>query len=254
MNTPMFAYTPDYTPVIRMIEIQTRFAIETSQGLMKLALLPWSGAPKVYGVASDQTHPAVAKAAETQTETVKPVVEIKLVEPADPVIETVPVVAETVVAETVVAETVVAETVEVEMPAEPITQTVTEAAVAPVAKAAIAETPVVDAPLVAKVVEAAPVETAKVETPAVKTIEETGPEMIKPATMATPAAGGDDLTVLNGVGPKLAEGLNAAGIFSYAQIAAWTEANVAWIDENLPGVRGRASRNGWVAQAAALVE
>ena len=71
--------------------------------------------------------------------------------------------------------------------------------------------------------------------------------MAKPMVMAAPADGGDDLTALNGVGPKLAVALNAEGIYTLAQIASWTEANVLWIDENLPGVRGRASRNGWVA-------
>lgn len=59
----------------------------------------------------------------------------------------------------------------------------------------------------------------------------------------------DDLQRLKGVGPKLAEALAAAGITRFDQIAAWTEADLAWVDENVKGARGRASRDGWIAQA-----
>ena len=36
------------------------------------------------------------------------------------------------------------------------------------------------------------------------------------------------------------------------QIAAWTEAEVASVDENLEGFKGRATREKWVAQARVL--
>ena len=69
---------------------------------------------------------------------------------------------------------------------------------------------------------------------------------------AAPAGTADDLRKLSGVGPKLAEKLNAAGITTFAQIAAWTEEDVARIDEQL-SFKGRIEREGWIEQAKALV-
>jgi large subunit ribosomal protein L21 len=71
----------------------------------------------------------------------------------------------------------------------------------------------------------------------------------KPA--AARAEGGDDLTKLSGVGPKLAEKLQGAGVTSFAQIAAWTEEDIAEFDEKL-SFKGRIEREGWVEQAKAL--
>jgi large subunit ribosomal protein L21 len=72
-----------------------------------------------------------------------------------------------------------------------------------------------------------------------------------PKAAAAPA-GGDDLTKLSGVGPKLAEKLQGAGVTSFAQIAAWTEDDIAALDEQL-SIRGRIEREGWIDQAKALV-
>ncbi|SLN49235.1 NADH dehydrogenase subunit E [Pseudooceanicola marinus] len=80
---------------------------------------------------------------------------------------------------------------------------------------------------------------------------EAAPAAAKPSA-AAPAATPDDLQQLKGVGPKLAEALAAAGITRFDQIAAWTEADLAWVDENVKGARGRASRDGWIAQAQEL--
>lgn len=68
---------------------------------------------------------------------------------------------------------------------------------------------------------------------------------------ASAAAGGDDLKVLSGVGPALEKKLNAAGVTSFAQIAAWTEADIAEFDEKL-SFKGRIEREGWVEQAKEL--
>ena len=65
------------------------------------------------------------------------------------------------------------------------------------------------------------------------------------------AAGADDLKQLSGVGPALEKKLHAAGVTSFAQIAAWTDADVAAIDEQL-SFKGRIEREGWIAQAKAL--
>jgi large subunit ribosomal protein L21 len=73
-----------------------------------------------------------------------------------------------------------------------------------------------------------------------------------PAGKSAPAAaGGDDLKQLSGVGPALAKKLEEAGITTFAQIAAWTEADVADMDEKL-SFKGRVQREGWIEQAKEL--
>ncbi|MWD27585.1 endonuclease [Aquicoccus sp. SCR17] len=75
----------------------------------------------------------------------------------------------------------------------------------------------------------------------------------RPRGLKSPRKGGaDDLKKIKGVGPKLAEVLNDHGIYHYDQVAAWGPAEVAWMDENLKGFRGRVTRDGWVEQAKTL--
>ena len=64
-------------------------------------------------------------------------------------------------------------------------------------------------------------------------------------------AGTDDLKKLSGVGPALEKKLNAAGVTSFAQIAAWGAADITEFDEKL-SFKGRIEREGWVDQAKAL--
>jgi large subunit ribosomal protein L21 len=74
-----------------------------------------------------------------------------------------------------------------------------------------------------------------------------------PAKKAAESAGfTDDLKLIGGVGPTLVKKLNAAGITSLAQIAEWTEADIAKFDEELD-FKGRITREEWVAQAQDLV-
>ncbi|KAA0921015.1 50S ribosomal protein L21 [Aquicoccus porphyridii] len=76
------------------------------------------------------------------------------------------------------------------------------------------------------------------------------------AETAKPAAAsgaGDDLKVLSGVGPALEKKLHEAGVTSFAQIAAWTEADIAAMDEKL-SFKGRIEREGWVEQAKKLAK
>lgn len=68
-----------------------------------------------------------------------------------------------------------------------------------------------------------------------------------------PAAGGDDLKKLSGVGPALEKKLHAAGITTFAQVAAWTEEDVAAMDEQL-SFKGRIEREGWIEQAKELAK
>ncbi|MGD1883057.1 MAG: 50S ribosomal protein L21 [Paracoccaceae bacterium] len=68
-----------------------------------------------------------------------------------------------------------------------------------------------------------------------------------------PAAGAaaDDLKKLSGVGPALEKKLLEAGVTTFAQIAAWTEEDVAAMDEKL-SFKGRIEREGWIDQAKEL--
>lgn len=70
---------------------------------------------------------------------------------------------------------------------------------------------------------------------------------------ATADAAGDDLKQLSGVGPALEKKLHEAGVTTFAQIAAWTEADIADMDEKL-SFKGRIEREGWVEQAKELAK
>ncbi|KEO61481.1 NADH-quinone oxidoreductase subunit E [Thioclava indica] len=75
----------------------------------------------------------------------------------------------------------------------------------------------------------------------------------KPQMMDAPREGGaDDLKMIKGVGPKLEAMLNSMGVYHFDQVAAWSEAELAWVDANLEGFKGRASRDDWAGQAKAL--
>ncbi|MEM9434189.1 MAG: 50S ribosomal protein L21 [Pseudomonadota bacterium] len=77
----------------------------------------------------------------------------------------------------------------------------------------------------------------------------------KPEAKAKPEtkAAADDLKTLSGVGPALEKKLHAAGVTTFAQIAAWTEDDVAAMDEKL-SFKGRIEREGWIEQAKKLAE
>jgi len=61
----------------------------------------------------------------------------------------------------------------------------------------------------------------------------------------------DDLTLIVGIGPTLAANLAKSGVTSFAQIAAWTEEEIAMLDKELK-LMGRVSREAWLDQAKAL--
>jgi NADH-quinone oxidoreductase subunit E len=60
-----------------------------------------------------------------------------------------------------------------------------------------------------------------------------------------------DLKAIPGIGPKLEKVLNGLGIWTYAQIAAWTPDEIAWVEDYL-SLTGRVGRDDWTARAAAL--
>ena len=85
---------------------------------------------------------------------------------------------------------------------------------------------------------------------AAKTDTDEAPAAAPKATARTTpdADAPDDLKRLSGVGPALEKKLNAAGVTSFAQIAAWGPDDIAKFDEEL-SFKGRIEREGWVDQA-----
>lgn len=65
-------------------------------------------------------------------------------------------------------------------------------------------------------------------------------------------AGGDDLTRIKGVGPKLRDLLGSLGVTRFEQVAAWSEADIDRIDAQLGQFAGRIRRDSWVEQAKLL--
>lgn len=106
--------------------------------------------------------------------------------------------------------------------------------VAPVAIAPVAVEPVAVAPVAVE-----PVVVVEAEAPA-------------PMATVTPEAGEDDLLRMKGVGPKLKALLKDLGITRFAQIAAWTDTDIAAIDARLGNFKGRPIRDQWVDQAKYL--
>ncbi|WHO39194.1 hypothetical protein PMI04_000910 [Sphingobium sp. AP49] len=132
------------------------------------------------------------------------------------------------------------------VPAEPMI----EPAVAPVVA-----TP--DPIPVARPAEPAEVEPAPVSPPAPATADTPAVEPVTvpaptPPAVAASVDGGDDLLKLKGVGPKLGALLTELGVTRYAQIAGWSEDDIAAIDAKLGNFKGRPVRDQWIDQARYL--
>ena len=64
---------------------------------------------------------------------------------------------------------------------------------------------------------------------------------------------GDDLTKINGIGPKIKEKLYDLGITTFAQIAALSDTDIERVNGQL-SFKGRIERENWVEQAKALAD
>lgn len=62
----------------------------------------------------------------------------------------------------------------------------------------------------------------------------------------------DDLRRIKGLGPKMMTLLHSLGVTTYAQIAAWTDADLDELDGKLGAFAGRPRRDNWVEQARLL--
>ena len=74
----------------------------------------------------------------------------------------------------------------------------------------------------------------------------------EPEAEAAPAV--DDLTRIKGLGPKTAQGLNAAGITSFKELANLSESQIAALDEQISGFAATYKRKEFKAQADELSE
>lgn len=78
-------------------------------------------------------------------------------------------------------------------------------------------------------------------------------EGTRPAGLDSPRDGkADDLKMIKGVGPKMEKLCNSLGFWHFDQVASWNADEVAWVDANLQGFKGRVSRDEWVEQARLL--
>ncbi len=83
--------------------------------------------------------------------------------------------------------------------------------------------------------------------------KEEAPKAAKPAAKKAAKGDGDDLSNISGVGPVIVGKLHAEGITTFAQIAAWSDADVEAIEEKL-SFKGRVGREDWIAQAKELAK
>lgn len=82
-----------------------------------------------------------------------------------------------------------------------------------------------------------------------KTAKAAGPERLK-----GPRKGkADDLKEIEGIGPALEKLVNSLGFYHFDQIASWSDADVALVDGEMTGFKGRITRDKWVAQAKIIV-
>ena len=83
---------------------------------------------------------------------------------------------------------------------------------------------------------------------AAKTEAAEGGATAKPGNLLTEPREGtaDDLKVLTGVGPAMEKKMNAAGVYHFDQFAAWSEDEIAYMEDQL-GARGKIAD--WAAEA-----
>lgn len=91
-----------------------------------------------------------------------------------------------------------------------------------------------------------------VETGAANTASGWKPGRKLPTFLDAPIGPTDDLSLLKGVGPRLAARLREIGIFYYAQIADWSPEEVKLVDAKLDNFRGRIEKDQLIDQAKLL--
>lgn len=123
-----------------------------------------------------------------------------------------------------------------------------EAVEAPVEQALEAPAPVAEETAPAAVEAPVAAEAPAAEAAPAKTEE----AAVAPLFVA-PTGDADDLKKISGVGPVLEQKLNALGITTFAQVAAFSAEDIAKVDDAL-SFKGRIERDGWLEQAATLAK
>lgn len=78
---------------------------------------------------------------------------------------------------------------------------------------------------------------------------------VKPVALSGPRGGvADKLQTIEGIGPAMEKLCHELGIYHFDQIAGWGAGEVAWMDSNLKGFKGRVTRDRWVRQASLIGE
>ena len=98
-----------------------------------------------------------------------------------------------------------------------------------------------------------PAKKAAAKTEEAPTAEAAAPKAEAAAAPAAEAGAADNLKKMTGIGPALEKKLNGAGITTFAQIAALTDAQIAELEEQL-SLSGRFAKDGWVEQAKELAK
>jgi large subunit ribosomal protein L21 len=96
-----------------------------------------------------------------------------------------------------------------------------------------------------------PADSARAEAPVARD-QAAAPAPQAPAA-APSSSGGDNLSLISGVGPKIKQSLNELGYTRFDQIAALTPGEIEAIETALKS-KGRVGRDEWVAQARDLME
>ncbi len=82
--------------------------------------------------------------------------------------------------------------------------------------------------------------------------DKTQPKARKKAAVPHEKMHPDDLTLINGVGPKLQKLLNSLGVRTFKHVAMWTKEDIDRIDAKLVHFHGKIRKEGWVKSAKAL--
>ncbi len=106
-----------------------------------------------------------------------------------------------------------------------------------------------EVPILTPWLKKSPVSAEAVADVAEEVVEGTAPEQLKEARGGV----ADDLKEIEGIGPAMEKLLNSLGFFHFDQIASWTDAEIAWVDQNMKSFKGRIIRDKWVAQAKLIV-
>jgi large subunit ribosomal protein L21 len=75
---------------------------------------------------------------------------------------------------------------------------------------------------------------------------------VAPLKAVEPLTVAEDVSLIDGIGPKIAKQLSGVGVISLTQIAALSAAELAAIDTKLT-LRGRSEREEWIKQAKELL-